>query len=102
MQFRLKHTLSYYGEFRTILQADGRDGSYPMYNYYLGAYPASGETDVNGNGSSWNSTGYPIERDGYNGGWPNNGGWHADYSPAWENLTWTDSDYATNGQDWRQ
>ena len=91
MQFRLKHTASYYGEFRTVLQADGKDGSYPMYNYYLGNYPESG----------WSSIPFPIERDGYNSGWPNNGGWHAS-NGSWENLTWTDSDYATNGQDWRQ
>jgi len=92
MQHRLKHTASYYGEFRNILQGDGRDGAYPMYNYYLGAYPESNWSTINN---------FPIERDGYNGGWPNNGGWHAS-NGSWANLTWTDSDYATNGQDWRQ
>jgi len=92
MQFKLKHTASYYGEFRNNLAADGRDGSYPMYNYYLGRYPESDWTTINN---------FPIERDGYNGGWPNNGGWHAS-NGSWTNLTWTHSDYQTNGQDWTQ
>ncbi|GIS52563.1 MAG: hypothetical protein Ct9H90mP28_2790 [Paracoccaceae bacterium] len=102
MQHRLKHTFSYYGNFRSNLQGDGRDGAYPMYNYYLGAYPAVGETDANGNGSVWNNAGYPIEREGHRFAWPVNGGWESDYSPAWESLTWTAEDYRTNGQDWRQ
>tara|TARA_B100001109_G_C18857589_1_gene472433 strand:- start:1647 stop:3104 length:1458 start_codon:yes stop_codon:yes gene_type:complete len=92
MQHKLKHTASYYGEFRSNLAGDGTHGSYPMYNYYLGRYPESNWSTINN---------FPIEREGYNHGWPNNGGWHAS-NGSWTNLTWTAEDYRTNGQDWRQ
>ena len=100
MQFRFKRTSSYWGEFRAVLQDDGRDGSYPMYNYYQGSYPAVGET-----GSGWASGLGTGTMGGYTlhpgSGHPYNG-WWGDYSPPWEDLNWTDSDYRTNGQDWRQ
>ena len=99
-QFRFKRTSSYWGEFRAVLQDDGRDGSYPMYNYYQGSYPAVGET-----GSGWASGLGTGTMGGYTlhpgSGHPYNG-WWGDYSPPWEDLNWTDSDYRTNGQDWRQ